>query len=275
MVLALWLAAALFGTVNEPVANMYSRPTLDADVVSQSIYGSQVLYLEKQSGWIKVETFDKYTGWMEVSRLKDAGKPYATTGQTAFVSSLFAHLYREPSVTRHQPVITVPFESKLEIVAEPATNGKRWLQVRLVDDRSAWVQRGDLSFAIEKLNVDQVIELSKRFIGLPYTWGGTSSFGYDCSGFTQMLCRRQAVMLPRDAGPQAEWDGVKPVERYTLQPGDLLYFGSNLKKITHTGFYIGGGQFIHAAVSGRPAVQISRLDDPPWTKLFVAARRPK
>ena len=66
MVLALWLAAALAGTVNEPVANMYSRPTVDADVVSQSIYGSQVLYLEKQAGWIKVETFDKYTGWIEV-----------------------------------------------------------------------------------------------------------------------------------------------------------------------------------------------------------------
>ena len=276
MVLALWLAAALAGTVNEPVVNMYSRPTVDADVVSQAIYGSQVFYLEQQADWVKVQSFDKYSGWMEISRLKEAGsKAYASTGKTAWVSSLFAHGYREPNVTRHQPVITLPFESNLEIVAEPEGNGKRWLQVRLVDDRSAWVQRGDLSFALEKLSVDQAIELSKRFLGLPYTWGGTSSFGYDCSGFTQMLCRRQGVMLPRDAGPQAEWDGVKPVERTALQAGDLLYFGANAKKITHTGFDIGNGHFIHAAVSGRPSVQIGRLDDLPWTKLFICARRPK
>ena len=276
MILALWLAAVLAGTVNEPVVNMYSRPTVDADVVSQAIYGSQVLYLDQQAGWVKVQTFDKYAGWMEVSRLKEASpKPYASGGKTAFVSSLFAHLYREPSVTKHQPLITLPFEAKIELVAEPESGGKRWLQVRLVDDRGAWIQRGDLSFTPDKLNVDQTIELSKRFLGLPYTWGGTSSFGYDCSGFTQMLCRRQGIMLPRDAGPQAEWEGVRPVERADLQSGDLLYFGSNLKKITHTGFYIGGGQFIHAAVSGRPAVQISNLADKPWTKLFVAARRTK
>lgn len=275
MILALWMAAVA-GTVNEPVVNMYSRPTTDADVVSQAIYGSQVLYLDQQAGWVKVQTFDKYAGWMEVSRLKEASsKPYASTGKAAYVSSLFAHLYREPSVTKHQPLNTLPFEAKIELVAEPETGGKRWLQVRLVDDGSAWIQRGDLSFTPDKLNVDQTIELSKRFLGLPYTWGGTSSFGYDCSGFTQMLCRRQGIMLPRDAGPQSEWEGVRPVERADLQSGDLLYFGSSLKKITHTGFYIGGGQFIHAAVSGRPAVQISNLADQPWTKKLVAARRPK
>ena len=276
MIVGLWLAAAfvgIAGTINEPVVNMYSRATIDADVVSQAIYGVQVRYLERQPGWVKVQTPDNYSGWMEASRTKDT--EYASSGKTAWVSSLFAHLYREPSVTKHQPVLSLPFETKLEIVAEPAENGKRWLQVRLVDDRRAWVQRGDLSFETKKLTVEQVIELSKGFIGLPYTWGGTSSFGYDCSGFTQMLCRRQGIVLPRDAGPQAEWEGVSPVERGQLRTGDLLYFGSSLQKITHTGFYIGDGQFIHAAVSGRPAVQISKLDDQPWTKLYVAARRPK
>lgn len=51
MVLALWLAAALAGTVNEPVVNMYSRPTVDADVVSQAIYGSQVC-LSGTASWL-------------------------------------------------------------------------------------------------------------------------------------------------------------------------------------------------------------------------------
>ena len=275
MTIVLLLAAAVAGTVNQPVVNLYSRPTMEADVVSQAIYGAPVQYLKQQPGWIQVRTSDDYTGWMEASRIREAeAKAYASSGG-AWVASLFAHIYREPNVTRHQPVLTVPFETRLEVVAEPETNGKRWLQVRLVDDRSGWVQRGDLSFSTAKLDVAAAIELSKRFLGLPYTWGGTSSFGYDCSGFTQMLCRRQGVLMPRDAGPQAEWEGVTAVERAALAPGDLLFFGANLKKITHTGFYIGGGEFIHATVNSRPVVQISRLDDQPWTKLYVAARRPK
>jgi cell wall-associated NlpC family hydrolase len=58
-----------------------------------------------------------------------------------------------------------------------------------------------------------------------------------------------------------------------LQPGDLLYFGESADKITHTGFYIGEGQFIHATTHEHPVIQISRVDDDPWTNLLVACRR--
>ncbi|MBI5085147.1 MAG: C40 family peptidase [Acidobacteria bacterium] len=118
-----------------------------------------------------------------------------------------------------------------------------------------------------------MIELYKRFLGLPYTWGGTSSFGYDCSGFTQMLVRRGGVQMPRDAQPQADWEGQQKVEKSGLQSGDLLYFGASAKKITHTGFYIGNGEFIHSTTSDMPVIQISRLDDEKWTKLLVGCRR--
>jgi gamma-D-glutamyl-L-lysine dipeptidyl-peptidase len=120
-----------------------------------------------------------------------------------------------------------------------------------------------------------MLALSRKFLGLPYTWGGTSSFGYDCSGFAQMLERRRGVMMPRDAQPQAEWSGVKAVTRQELQPGDLLYFGSSEKRITHTGVYLGGGQFINATTYETPMVRIDNLDEPHWTRLLVAMRRVK
>jgi cell wall-associated NlpC family hydrolase len=64
------------------------------------------------------------------------------------------------------------------------------------------------------------------------------------------------------------------VEKEDLQPGDLVYFGkAPEKKITHTGMYIGGGEFIHATAHEKPVVQISRLDDPHWTEVYAAARR--
>ena len=53
------------------------------------------------------------------------------------------------------------------------------------------------------------------------------------------------------------------------------FFGSSARAITHTGMYLGDGEFIHDTTNGHPVVQISRLDDQPWTQLLVASRRAK
>jgi cell wall-associated NlpC family hydrolase len=87
--------------------------------------------------------------------------------------------------------------------------------------------------------------------------------------------REHGVLMPRDADVQAAWSGVVAVDRKELKPGDLLFFGASVNKITHTGMYIGGGEFIHDTTHDHPMVQISRLDDQPWTRLLVASRRPK
>ena len=260
--------------VVQPVANMYSKPGTDADVVSQAIYSTNVTILEQDNLWLKVRTPDDYTGWMQNSAVLHT-QPYAQKGRVAQVEALFANLYREANITKHQPVLTVPFETRLEVVGEPQGEG-RWLQVRLPDDRSAMVQAGDVTLAPHNdVSIPELIEWSKRFIGLPYLWGGTSTYGYDCSGFVQMLCRRRGYSLPRDAGPQADWSGMVVVDKSKLQPGDLLYFGSSPKHITHTGMYIGHGQFINATAYQHPIVQICNLGDEHWTKLLVAERRIK
>jgi cell wall-associated NlpC family hydrolase len=268
------LLAAGTAVVTRPVANMYSSATVDTDVVSQAILGTNVQILEEKNGWVKIRTPDDYTGWMELAALKASDKPYGASGRVAQVESLFAHLYRTASVTRLAPLLTAPYETRLEVVAEPAENEGRWIQVRLPDDRAAWVQRGDVTFEPKTMTIPELIAHARRFLGLPYTWGGTSSFGYDCSGFVQMLCRRRGVMLPRDADPQSKWKGLKPVEKAELQPGDLLYFGS-AKRITHTGMYIGDGEFIDFTTYQTPMGRIDRLDEDHWTRLFVCARRLK
>ncbi|MBZ5725738.1 MAG: C40 family peptidase [Acidobacteriia bacterium] len=270
---ALFAAALPNAVVLQPVANMYSRPTQDADVVSQAIYASNVLLLEQRDGWAHIRTADDYTGWTPLAALRP-GPPYAAGGRVAEVASLFAHIYREANVTTHAPLLTAPFETRLEVVNEPPEN-PRWLQVRLPDDRSGWVQTGDLAFDARPLTIPEMLALARRFLGLPYTWGGTSSFGYDCSGFAQMLCRRRGIRLPRDAQPQADFAGAAPVARDDLAPGDLLYFGGSDRRITHTGIYLGEGKFINATTWQTPAVRIDDLTDPHWSRLLVVMRRVK
>lgn len=286
-----------------PVANMYSGPSDQSDVVSQAIYGSNVTLLTARGEWCRIQTADHYRGWVPSRQLRlvQSGDGYATDGVIVRVDSLFANLYREPDVTRHKPVITIPFESHLVVIpdeggddtktitsqkakqgtkAETKKDAKKishdgWLQVRLPDKRSAWIQSSDVVMDLKPLSIPESIELARRFLGIPYLWGGTSSFGFDCSGFTQMLMRSRGVNIPRDADKQAAWSGVIAVDRAALQPGDLLFFGSSPRSIDHTGMYIGDGQFIHDATSGRPVVQIGRIDDQPWTQLLVACRRVK
>ena len=259
--------------VQAPVANMYSLPTEDSSVVSQAFYSTAVTVLEERRGWAKIRTPDSYQGWALSKHLRAGASAYGPTKRTATVRSLFAHLYREPNVTHHAPLLTVPFESRLEIIAEP--HDRRWLEVRLVDDRAAWLQRGDVELAPVRPTIPQLLAFAKQFLGLPYTWGGTTSYGYDCAGFTQMLLRRRGVIMPRDADQQALWSGMQDVPTAQLQPGDLIFFGASMRKITHTGMMLEHGEFIHATTHERPVLQISRLADAHWTRLLLCARRPK
>lgn len=298
LLFAIWMPQALAKNNPEvvvvPVANMYSHPTDKSDVVSQAIYGSNVTLLVARGEWSRIQTSDRYRGWVPSRHLRIllTGNGYATAGPTVEVEGLFANIYNEPDVSKHKPVVTVPFETKLEVIPDDAGDAKNpaprgaktpaakpspegWLKIHLPDLRTAWIQAGDVIADPKPRSIPETIALAQRFLGIPYLWGGTSSYGFDCSGFTQMLVRVRGVNMPRDADQQAAWSGAMLVERNNLQPGDLLFFGSSPKRIVHTGMYIGDGQFIHDATFGHPAVQISRLDDDPWTKSLVACRRVK
>jgi len=278
LLLAIPSVAAISRTevVVVPVANMFAAPNENAAVVSQAIYASNVSLLASRGEWSKIQTRDDhYRGWTRSRYLRIVltGTGYATAGQTVQVESLFANIYREPDVTRHKPVLTIPFESHLEVIQAGSGKDDGWLQVRLPDLKPAWIQRSDVVSDPQPLTIAESISLAKRFLGLPYLWGGRSSFGFDCSGFTQMLVRARGIDMPRDADQQAAWKEMTPVDRKELEPGDLLFFGSAPNAITHTGMYIGDGDFIQATTNGQPVVQIGHLEDQPWTRLLVACRR--
>ena len=279
-------AAQMRWVVAHPVVNVYSAPSSDADVTTQALYGVTVTQTQPKpapkenvpEGWMFIRMADDYTGWTQRNGFLplDEKEDYAgKEKKVVTVTNRGANVYREADVTKHAPLLVLPFETALEVIGAKS-DSERWIQVRLVDGQEAWIQRGDVQDRTGKaLTIDQSIALAKQFLGVTDTWGGTSSFGYDCSGFTQMIERQRGITMPRDADIQAVWTGSVTVKREELKPGDLLYFGSSAKNITHTGMYIGNGEFIHDTTHDHPMVQISRLADQPWTKLLVVARRVK
>ncbi len=259
--------------VSLPVLNLYAQPHAASEVVSQALYGWNVLVLEESKNFYYIQTSDGYQGWVEAQGLIPLP---ASWKQSRMLKVMYnaVPVYPAPHV-KYKPLQILPFEVKLPVLAEPVDEERRWIQVEVIEGTIGWIQRGHISFDFSALSMVQMLELSNQFLGLPYIWGGTSSFGYDCSGFIQMLWRQRGVYLARDARQQIQEKICFSIPKEHLEPGDLLFYGSSEKDIRHVGLYLGNQILIHASVKPIPIVQKSHLDDPSLSQRFAyqTARR--
>jgi cell wall-associated NlpC family hydrolase len=262
------------------VENMYSGPALDEDVVSQATLGQVVTVLETSAAFRRIETPDRYRGWIPSSALLSYTAPsarrYASKGPVLEVTNLMANLYRDQSVTSHRPKIQAPLGTRLEVSGD-AKDG--WYRVRLPNGDTAYIQSGDVKTGDaadkkERGSDAQLLTTARRFLGVPYLWGGMTAHGLDCSGYVGLVYRLHGVEMLRDAYMQYDDPNMVKVERADLRPGDLVFFG-NAKKPGHVGLYTGEGRFLSATIYQTPTVQESSLDEPYWNSEFVGGRRPR
>ena len=115
----------------------------------------------------------------------------------------------------------------------------------------------------------KIINTAKKYIGVPYLWGGATPKGFDCSGFVQYVFNTHGITLPRTSREQYTV-GYK-VSKSNLQPGDLVFFNTSGKGVSHLGIYLGDGQFIHASTSR--GIIIADLNNTYWTNRYMGARR--
>lgn len=117
-----------------------------------------------------------------------------------------------------------------------------------------------------RMEGERILATARQFIGVPYVFGGTSPYGFDCSGFTMETFAKHGIQLPRCADDQF-YQG-KPVRE--LIPGDLVFFTTYLPGPSHVGIYVGHDKFIHASCSH--GVTISSLKEDYYATRYLGAR---
>ena len=95
--------------------------------------------------------------------------------------------------------------------------------------------------------VKNIIRAAYSVIGVPYVFGGTSTYGFDSSGLTQYSFARSGIDIPRQADTQMYYG--RQISASQLRPGDLVFFTTYEAGASHCGIYLGNGQFIHAGSS--------------------------
>jgi len=252
-----------FGIIINSVESLRSRPSVFADLLTQTLRGLTVEILKWDDDCYYVRTDDGYLGWIDDDRVVVGGDSlktvWAQTEKVVF-DDIEGVIYAK-ATKKSLPVADVVLGNRLK----SAGRGGRWTAVELADGRKGFIPTRQLvtetEYLARKPSAEKVIATARSLLGRPYMWGATSPKALDCSGLTQTAYRRDGLVLLRDASMQANQGQPVDLTDFPnhLQPGDLLFFGSKPERITHTGIYIGDWQFIHC--SGRVRINSFREGD--------------
>ena len=251
--LCLSAAAQQYGVVNISVCNMRRTADFDAEMVSQALLGTpvHVLELAEKNNWRHIQTPDTYTGWVHYEGITLLSKEEYSAWNAApkvVVTSLMGTVYDRAS-KKGATISDVVGGDRLRLLGK---KGSFW-QVGFPDGRTGYLPKADgQELNAWRRGLDNspkaILETAKSMLGFPYIWAGMSPKGTDCSGFVRTVLFMHDIIAPRDSGPQSRV-GVRIDRKDQLKPGDLVFFGrwdGDTPKVSHVGFYLGEGRFIHS-----------------------------
>lgn len=269
------LGPRVWALANNSVANMRMEPGHGAELGTQALLGAPMRVLSQRGGFYLVQTSDEYLAWADgggIHRLDEAAfAAYRAAPRIVYLRMTGAAL-SEPRADAG-PVADLVLGAMLEL-AETEPRDVGYYRARMPDGRIAWVPRAeampyDAWVATLDATESNLVATARTLMGLPYLWGGTSTKGVDCSGFTKTVYQMNGLILPRDASQQVhigvQVDDQGDFDR--LQPGDLLFFGrpatdDSPERVVHVAMWIGDGRFIHS--SGRVRIDSMDADAPDY-----------
>lgn len=248
------------------VANLRSKPKHSAELATQATLGTPVNVYKKVANWYLIQTPDMYLSWVDSGGIQlmseDQFANWKASPKLIYLKTS-GFSYQNPS-EKSQTISDLVAGDVLELLSENSS----FYQVEYPDNRLAFIPKSEAVHYDIWLNAlnpteESLIATSKTMMGAPYLWGGTSTKGMDCSGFTKTVFFLNGLVIPRDASQQVHTGELIDEKKdfSNLKPGDLLFFGkpateTTKERIIHVGMWIGNNEFIHSA--GR--VHISSMD---------------
>lgn len=117
---------------------------------------------------------------------------------------------------------------------------------------------------------DRLVLFAKKFLNIPYRFGGSSLLGIDCSAYVQKVYSLIGINLPRSA--RLQFNEGEAVDRDALSIGDLVFFRTYASFPSHVGIYLGNDLFIHSSSKGKK-VSIDSLETPFYFRRFIGGKR--
>lgn len=246
--------------LDKPEGTMIKMLNVDEFVTPERIEG--------EYGLFKIQ--DNISGYVKLKSLQ----PYESESLTQGISLVDKVIKKDDKcyvLTQGDSVAIKDYaDGKFIIVDE---NGNEFLvNDNDVELRRAREQVSRSSSSRKSQTLSKVVASAYSKIGKPYVYADTGSRGYDCSGLTYSIYSMELeIKIPRSSSEQAKVGTY--IDKSELIPGDLLFFNTGGRGISHVGIYIGDGNMIHASSSTAKQVTISTIESGYYGQRYVTARR--
>jgi len=226
--------------VTASVAEVRREPRHAAEQVTQGVQGEVVTPFLHEDGWLLGRLPDGYFGWIRDWHLQIV----AAEVPAAHAARADARIDADRITLRAAPRRDADASGESILGTCVVTRGREraWAEIELPGGRRGWVPQVVLraGTAAWPARVDSILTTTRRFLGVPYLWGGRSPKGFDCSGLVQFVFGLHGVALPRDSDEQALQGRAVDVPA----GGDLIFFGR--ERVTHVAVAAPDASFLHA-----------------------------
>jgi len=240
-----------YGIITKSIADLRARPEFNSERKSQLLYNEPVKIDKNRNGYSRIIQPDGYYGWVNENAIQIISGAKLKKYQESLnfrVKSKTANIQLTKKTKANIPEFLFYGTNLASVKIEG-----NYCIVKNTDSDKFKIAKRSLMLISKSKTIKplDIIKIAKKFIGVPYLWGGISTFGFDCSGFVRTVFRTYGIELPRDSRDQYKF-GQK-VSHENVKPADLLFFKG------HVAIALGKDRFIHASL-GEGGVAINSLD---------------